>query len=165
MADQNQTDVEDRLWKEIDKGRFGMLGLVGEEHRDHFQPMTAYPERKTGTIWFFTRDDTDLAKAANGGMAMMTFQTKDQDLHACLGGQLWASRDPERIEKFWNPILAAWYPEGKDDPHLTLLRLDLDSAAVWLSDAGPVKFAYEIARANIKGQKPDLGDRAEIQFN
>jgi len=37
---------------------------------------------------------------------MLTFQTKDQDMHACLGGQLWVTRDRDRIEKFWNPVIA-----------------------------------------------------------
>jgi general stress protein 26 len=169
MTDQhNPKDVENRLWKEIERGRYGMLGLVGVEHPQHFQPMTAFPESENGQIWFFTRDDTDLAKAvtaAEAPHAMLTISSKDQEVQACLGGTLALSQDRERIEKFWSPVVAAWYPDGKDDPHLTLLRMDLEDAAVWLSEAGPVRFAFEIARANLTGRKPDLGGRAEVKFN
>jgi len=164
----NPKDVEDRLWKEIERGRYGMLGLVGVEHPQHFQPMTPFPEPENGQIWFFTRDDTDLAKAVaagGGGHAMLTISSKDQDVKACLGGTLTLSQDRTRIDKFWNTVVAAWYPDGKDDPHLTLLRMDLDSATVWLSEAGPVRFALEIARANLTGRQPDLGGRANVQFN
>lgn len=164
----NPKDIESRLWKEIERSRNGMLGLVGVEHRQHFQPMTAFPEPENGQVWFFTRDDTDLAKAvaaSDAPHAMLIVSTKDQDLQACLGGTLALSLDRERIEKFWNPVVAAWYPDGKDDPQLTLLRMDLDSAAVWLHEAGPVRFAFEIARANMTGRQPDLGGRANIQFN
>ena len=161
-------DVEARLWKEIEHNRNGMLGLVGVEHHHHFQPMTAFSEPETGQIWFFTRDNTELAEAvaAEGAPhAMLIVSSKDQDIQACLGGTLTLSHDAARIDRFWNAAVAAWYPDGKDDPHLTLLRLDLDSAAVWLHEAGPVRFAFEIARANMTGREPNLGDRANVQFN
>jgi general stress protein 26 len=146
-----------------------MLGLVGVEHPQHFQPMTPFPEPENGQIWFFTRDNTDLAKAVAAAgepsHAMLTISSRDQDVKACLGGTLTLSQDRTRIDKFWNSVVAAWYPDSKDDPHLILLRLDLDSATVWLSEAGPVRFAYEIARANMTGREPDLGGRAEVRFN
>jgi general stress protein 26 len=31
----------------------------------------------------------------------------------------------------WNPFIAAWFEKGKDDPKLTLLRLDPDDAQIW----------------------------------
>jgi general stress protein 26 len=162
----NQAEMQDRLWKEIDKGRTGMLGLVGEAPHQHFQPMTAFAEPETGQIWFYTRTDTDLAKAvADGGEAMYIIQSKDQELQACIGGRLSLSHDRARIEKYWGPVVAAWYPEGKDDPRLTLLRLDCRDAAIWLSEAGPVKFAYEIARANMSDKEPDLGGRANVNLS
>jgi hypothetical protein len=61
-------------------------------------------------------------------------------------------------------MVSAWFPEGKDDPRLTLIRMDLSDAAVWLTEAGPVRMAFEIAKANINKSEPDLGDRANINF-
>lgn len=162
----NQAEMQDRLWKEIAKGRTGMLGLVGDAHTQHFQPMTAFAEAETGDIWFFTRRDTDLARAvAEGAEAMYVIQTKDQELHACIGGRLTLSHDQVRIDKYWNAVVAAWYPNGKDDPQLTLLRLDARDAQVWLSEAGPVKFAYEITKANVTHKQPDLGETAKLNLS
>lgn len=160
-----QPEIEDRLWKEIDKGRFGMLGITGERSR-HFQPMTAFAERETGEIWFYTYKDTDLARAIqDGAEAMFIVVSKDQELQACLGGRLTLSHDDARIEKYWSPHVAAWYPEGKDDPRLTMLRFEARDAEVWLTEAGPVKYGWEIARANTSGRTPDLGDRASLNLN
>ena len=36
------------------------------------------------------------------------------------------------IERLWNPFIAAWF-EGKDDPKLTLLRLNAEQAEIWLN--------------------------------
>ena len=61
--------------------------------------------------------------------------------------------------------MSAWFPKGKNDPDLTLIRFDLDDAAVWLSEAGPIKFAFEIAKANLSGRQPDVGESANIRLN
>jgi general stress protein 26 len=42
--------------------------------------------------------------------------------------------DPAVIDRLWNPFVAAWYPGGKDDPELRLLRFDPESAQVWLNE-------------------------------
>src|SRR3954468_17828734 len=89
MSDHSQAELEVRLWKEIEKARYGMLGVVGRAPAQHFQPMTAFCERDNGQIWFFTRTDTDLAQAVTSGAdAMFVVQAKDQGFQACIGGRL-----------------------------------------------------------------------------
>lgn len=158
----DQASAETLLWDAIEKERTGMLGLMGADQ--HFQPMTAFLERDSRQIWFFTYRDTDLAQAtAEGGHAMFVLQQKD--LQACIGGRLTQVQDRERMDRFWNPMVAAWYPDGKDDPRLTLLRLDCDDAQVWITEAGPVRFAFEIAKANMGKDRPDLGERRDLNFH
>ncbi len=156
-------EVQERLWKAIDDDHTGMLGLTHDQH--HFQPMTAFVERDTNTLWFYTRTDTDLAQsvAANGGDAAFIFL--DRKLQACVDGRLSLSRDRDRIERWWNAHVAAWYPEGKDDPALILLRMDVDEAAVWLSEGGVIKYAIEVAKANLGKSTPDVGERRDVTFN
>lgn len=160
-----QAEVEKKLWKALEDTRTGMLGLVGGEPQ-HFQPMTGFEEPEANRLWFFTRDDTDLAKdvAAGNTEAMYNIVTKDTKVYACLGGELTVQMDRARIDKFWNPVVAAWYPEGKDDPHLTLLCFQLDDARVWLNDKGPVKFMIEVAKANLTHELPDAGTKADVTF-
>jgi general stress protein 26 len=158
-------ELEVRLWKEIKQVRFGMLGLVGDAPHQHFQPMTAFSEPENGQIWFYARSDSDLAHAiASGAEAMFIVQAKDQDFQACIGGRLELQPDRERINRYWNPVVAAWYPGGRDDPKITLLRLDARDAQVWLSESGPLKFAWEIAKANLGHGEPDLGETSTLDF-
>ena len=74
-------------------------------------------------------------------------------------------RDQDRIDKYWGPMVAAWYPEGKDDPRLTLLRFDCRQAQVWLTEAGPIKYAWEVARAHMGGGRPDLGQQSTLDLH
>src|SRR5690606_36607715 len=163
MSDLDRREAEQRLWDAIDDTRIGMLGL--HEPGQHMQPMTAFCEPETNSIWFFTRRTTDLARDAAGGReAMFCLISKDRKLYACVGGRLQPSHDPERIERHWNPVVASWFSDGKDDPELTLLRLDADDAQIWLNEAGPIRFAWEVARGNLTDHQPDMGERAHVNF-
>ena len=161
----SEAELQDRLWKEIDKARYGMLGLMGQSPAQHFQPMTAFCERDGAQIWFFTRNDTDLARATERGrQAMFIVQAKDQGFQACVGGRLVQEFDTARMQRYWNPVVAAWYPEGQNDPHLTMLRLDVSDARVWLSETNPVAFGFQIVKANMTGKEPHVGESAPVQF-
>lgn len=162
MADAvDHKQAEKRLWKELGRHRQGMLGVVGGAPH-HFQPMTQFNEPEARTIWFFTRTDTDLVHQIDEGKAMFVIQ--DDKFQACIGGRLHLDPDRSKIDAFWNPMVAAWYPDGKDDPRLALLRFDLEDAELWMTDAGPIKVAFEVVRANLGDRTPDLGDRAHLDL-
>jgi len=161
----DRAEVEKRLWDEIEKhGHTVMLG-AHTHPMQHFQPMTALVEKERGQIWFFTRTDTDLAKSIQEGKSAMMIVQNGQKFHACVGGELTLQHDPARIDKYWHPMVAAWYPQGKDDPKLTLLCLDVSDAQVWISEGGPIKFAFEIAKANATGETPDVGGSRRLDLN
>ena len=168
MADRNLTvrEAEEEFWNHLEKSNTGMLGL--DQPGYHAQPMTAFRDGETSTIWFFTRDDTDLARDAgvgSGQSAMFHYGSKDQNVWACIHGELSVhGHDRDVIDRYWNPVLAAWYPDGKDDPNLTILRFDADDGRVWVNEGGLFRFAYEIAKANVTKTLPDSGDVVDIKL-
>ena len=158
--------AEEAFWDSLKKSNTGLLGL--DQPGYHAQPMTAFRDEETGTIWFFTRDDTDLARDAgvgSGQSAMFHYGSKDQNVWACVHGELSAhGQDRAIIDRYWNPVLAAWYPEGKDDPHLTILRFEAGDGRVWVNEGGFFKFAFEIAKANVTKTLPDSGDVVDVKL-
>jgi general stress protein 26 len=157
--------VRERLYKEVDDARFGMLGVIGAPVQHHFNPMACYPDKETGRIWFFTKKGTDLARDAGAGeSAMFIVTSKDQEFQACIGGDLREQYDRAKLEQFWDAHIAAWYPDGKDDPELTMLCFEPQDADVWISKAGPVKYAYETAKANVTHSIPDVGGKTNLQL-
>ena len=158
--------AEEAFWDSLKKSNTGLLGL--DQPGYHAQPMTAFRVEETGTIWFFTRDDPDLARDAGVGSsqsAMFHYGSKDQNVWACVHGDLSVhGQDRAIIDRYWNPVLAAWYPEGKDDPHLTILRFEAGDARVWVNEGGFFKFAFEIAKANATKTLPDAGGVTDVDL-
>lgn len=166
MSDRSESEIRERLFKTVRKQRDGMLGLVGSDIQ-HPQPMTTLIDDDQETpFYFLTRDDTDLAQAVSRGddQGLYVFQDHDGDLWASVLGRLTISVDRDVVERFWNPVVAAWYPDGKDDPHLRVLTFVPSDAQVWIQTEGPVRFGWAIAKANATGTTPDVGQRAELKL-
>ena len=124
-------ELERDFWKAIASDRTLMLGLDGVAD-GHVQPMTALVEDERGPLWFFTTRDNSLVRAlGQSHRAIAAFVAKDHDLFASLQGELSLSEDRAVVDRLWNPLIAAWYEGGKDDPALVLLRLDPGQAEIW----------------------------------
>ena len=156
--------VEAKLWEEIEATRFGMLATLAAP-QDHFQPMTAFAEPESGTLWFFTGQDSDLARSATGGAkAMFVFFSRDRELQASIRGELTVHLDDLHRDKYWSSTVSAWFSKGKSDPNLAMLKFACAEAQVWISEGGGIKFGWEVARANVTGARPEIGGRADVKL-
>lgn len=96
--------------------------------------MTAKLDKDANSaIWFFTKRDHHLAQM---GPSFCTFASKDHKIFARFEGVLSEETSRERLDKEWDRQTAAWYDQGKDDPNLLMLRMDLGDAEIWDSDLG-----------------------------
>ncbi|WP_313913552.1 pyridoxamine 5'-phosphate oxidase family protein [Tahibacter sp.] len=128
-------ELEQKFWKSLKSDMTVMLGLDGTED-GHTRPMTAQVEEERGPVWFFTSVDNKIAQQLVGGTgerATVAFSAKGHDLFASVQGSLRVDKDRAVIDRLWNPFIAAWFEDGKDDPKLTLLRLDAERAEIWLN--------------------------------
>ena len=130
-----EQDLQAKFWKALHSDRTMMLGLDGVED-GHARPMTGQAEGDHGPIWFFASKDNGIVqKLASGNRAIATFVDKGHDLFATIHGTLAIDTSRSVIDRLWNPFVAAWYEGGKDDPKLALLRLDAETAEIWLNES------------------------------
>jgi general stress protein 26 len=138
MADPQE--IKRHFWKKLADSPFVMIGIDGGGHHE---PLTAQLDKdQVDTLFFFIGKDNRLA---GGGQAMAQFVSKGHDFFACLSGKARIDNDFGLIDKLWNKQVEAWFPGGKDDPNLALLRFDIDDAEMWETDmslAGKVKMLF-----------------------
>ena len=108
----SDSELEAKFWKALAGDRVGMLGLVGDK-AGHSQPMSAqilHDEHARGPIWFFTANDTDLARTwVDAHRASLHFSSKGHDLFASVEGELVVDNNRAVIDRLWNKFVAAWY--------------------------------------------------------
>ncbi|WP_210356863.1 MULTISPECIES: pyridoxamine 5'-phosphate oxidase family protein [Sphingomonas] len=141
MADHDDPrEIADKFLSKLKDSPFVMIGLTNGEHSE---PMTAQlDDERPNTLFFFSGRDN---RIASGGDAMAQFVGKGHDFFACLAGTVSQDNDRAQIDRLWNNQVEAWFPGGKEDPNLTLLRFDIDSAELWETDislSGRVKMLF-----------------------
>ena len=131
MADDaNPQEVAQKFLAKLKDSPFVMIGLEGDGQ--HSEPMTAQVDDAIpNTLFFFAGKDN---RIAGGGDAMAQFASKGHDFFACLMGTVSTHNDRAQIDKLWDKNAEAWFPEGKEDPNLALLRFDIESAELWETD-------------------------------
>lgn len=127
----NPAELKQEFWKALADSPF--VFLQRDDEPDTAVPMTAQLDKDAnGAIWFFTRRDHPLARM---GPATATFAGKDHEMFARFSGSLSEEASKERLDELWGQPIEAWF-DGKDDPNLLLLRMDLGQAEIWNSDLG-----------------------------
>ena len=142
------SDITTKMWKAMSESPKVMVSLVNEDM--HAEPMYAQLDSKAnGMFWFYTTKENRIAK---GGKAMIHFASKGHDVFACIRGTLVTENRPEIIDKYWSNPVEAWYEKGKEDPHLLMLRFELNDAEIW--DADPsIKGVFKMLTG--KNVKPE----------
>jgi general stress protein 26 len=142
---EKDAELEARFWAALRKDMTVMLGLGTEIE---YRPMTAQFATKEdhGPAWFFTSTDTDLGRHVQGGAreASFHFVSKGHDVWATVSGMLQVDMNRAMIDQLWNPYVSAWYEDGKDDPKLLLLRMDLSHAKIWKDGSSLVAYALTL---------------------
>jgi general stress protein 26 len=145
------------FWDRVDAVNAGMIE-TGDGAR--WVPMSHIAERDARTLWFITADGTVTADEAAAGPIECNYILADngKGLFACLTGTLRMSNDRDKLEQLWNTVADSWFDKGIDDPDVRLLSLSIDGGEVWLTPTSGIRFVFDIARAQITGDSPDMGE-------
>ena len=142
------------LIKEID---FAMLTTVEPDGSLRSRPMSTQQREFDGDLWFFTRADTPkVDEVEREQNVCVAYARPDRQHYVSVSGKARLVRDRAKIEELWNPAYKAWFPEGLDDPHLTLLRFEADGGQYWSSPGGMLEVLGAFVKAVATG-KPGQG--------
>ncbi|MFN3844890.1 MAG: pyridoxamine 5'-phosphate oxidase family protein [Paracoccaceae bacterium] len=140
-------------------------GFLGTENGvARMVPMSHQLRDGDSTIWFITARDTDLAEAARQGRTQATYIVAEggKGLYAVIEGELLQDNDTGLRDALWSTVADSWFKGGKTDPQVCILGLVPSSAEVWLTPTSGLSFAFNILRAQVTGQQPDMGTQGKL---
>ncbi len=155
------TLTQDDFWSHLDGVQAGMLAIGNARP----VPMSHYADREARALWFITAKGTDLVDATRDGVkpARYILASGNGKLYARIDGHATLSNDRAKLDEIWNVIADSWFEDGKTDGDLALVRVDLNEAEVWITNGG-MRFLYEIAKAQMTDEKPDMGTHGTLHF-
>lgn len=146
------------LWPKIKRAHIGMFTTQDEHGHLISHPMTNQQVDQDGVLWFFASDQSAIAH--NIGMnpdVNVSFMRPDENLYVSVCGQAEEIKDRRKIREMWSPELGTWFPEGEDDPHLSLIKVTVHSAEYWDLEANKMLQLFKLAKAMVTGNPPDAG--------
>jgi len=149
--------------KDID---FCMLTTIDEQGDPHSRPMSSNGDiDPNGDIWFFTGASSHkVSEIENSPKVNVSFADPKNQRYVSVTGSAQLTRDPKKIEELWRPEFKMWFPKGKDDPEIALMRIRLEKAEYWDSPSSTIAYVVNFVSAVVTGKQPEFGENKKVEL-
>jgi len=163
---QTQHDSLEKLRDLIKDIDFCMLTTIDEQGDPHSRPMSSNGDiDRNGDLWFFTNASSHkVNEVERSPKVNVSFADPDNQRYVSITGVAELIRDRARIDELWRPEFKIWFPKGKDDPEVALLRITLEKGEYWDSPSSTIGYALSFVSSLVTGKEPDLGENKKVNL-
>ena len=158
------TDTNDtaKIWEMIKDTQFAML-TSDDDGVLRSRPMVASQTDFDGVLWFFTRASSHKVTEVQGDPRVnVSYSDPGKQNYVSLSGTTRLVRDQADIDAHWSESVRTWFPKGKTDPDIALLRVDVQQAEYWDAPNSKMLHAYGYVKAVLTGASPDPGGHGKV---
>ncbi|OJF12711.1 pyridoxamine 5'-phosphate oxidase family protein [Couchioplanes caeruleus] len=166
MAEHTEQEKRDKLKELVKDARIGMLTTMTADGRHVSRPMALQDVEFDGDLWFFAYADSDLvAQIRSYPQVNVSFSDAKQHAWTSVSGVAVQTDDRAKAEELWSPPLKAWFPDGLETPHLTLVKVHAESAEYWeAAHSSRVVTLLGYVKAAVTGKTPDAGEHETVRL-
>lgn len=147
----------------VKASKIALLTTVTPSGQLHSRPLATQETDFDGDLWFFTQDPSPkVDDIKHNDQVNAAFESGKGYLS--ISGSATLVHDRDKINDLWSPALEAWFPDGKDDPTVALIKVSAQSAEYWATNEPGVVTMFKIAKAALTGGQPDVGDNKSVDL-
>lgn len=148
-------DVQNKLIETLRKFDTVMVTTTAQNGTMHARPMAVAEVDDAGELWFVTaKDSAKCEEVKADARAVVTGQEGGR--YCSVSGRIDVIADRERVRALWKEAWKVWFPEGKEDPNIVLMRVRPEIGEYWDNRGTQgVRYLFEAARALLNGQSAD----------
>ena len=159
----NTNDGKSRLHDVVNDFDVAML-VTHTANTIHARPMSiARLDEGLGAYLVTDVNSIKIDEISANPNAVLTFQSSKQ--FASVRGMLTVTSDRQLIDQMWKEAWKVWFPGGKSDPNIALLKFTAHDGEYW-DNAGMqgIKYVYDAAKAYLTGDtiKTDEEQHAKV---
>ncbi len=148
------TDTTHHLREILESFDTAMLITRAAGEQQHARPMAVAAVEGLATLWFVTSASSPKAlEVQRDARVSATFQSSAR--FVALSGHAELVRNPAKVDELWKASWNVWFPEGKNDPSIVLIRVDVADVEFW-DNAGSkgIRYVFEAAKALFNKDAP-----------
>jgi general stress protein 26 len=154
-----------KVFELIKDVQVAMFTTRAEDGVMHARPMVGKRDERAGELWFFTGEDAlKVDEIERDPRVQLSYAEPDDQNYVSISGRAEVWREPGKIKELWSEPLRTWFPNGPDDPNITLIRVKLERASYWDSPSSTMVYAYGYLKARLTGEPPQPGEVDEVDF-
>jgi general stress protein 26 len=151
-----------KLRKLVKGARVAMLTTIAPDGTLRSRPMATLKAPFEGDLWFFTRASAPKTdEIRDNDKVNVSFSAEDENRYLSISGTASVARDSDRITKYWSGRLKSWFPDGKKDPDLALLRVRVDRAEYWDKKTAAMVHLSGLVKSNLRADPAVDNRKAE----
>lgn len=127
------------------------------------RPMSVKKVCDQGNFWFLSPGDSDKNQEISNDPRVQLFISNTSNYEfLSVYGKATISRDKEKIDELWSDIAKAWFPEGKDDPRVTVIKVSPEEGFYWDTKDGKLVSMIKILASAVTGKTLQEGVEGTI---
>jgi general stress protein 26 len=140
-----------------------MLTTVATDGTMSSRPMAVQDKPFDGSLWFLTRSSSEkIDEIRQDQHVTLTFAEPKDSKYITLKGRASVSQDRTKIKDLWNPMYKAWFPKGKDDPDIAVLRVDVTEGDFWEASSNKLVVGAKYIAAALTGGTLPVGEAGHV---
>ena len=155
----------DELYERIKDHRTALLATVTKDGYVHARPMMTQEREPDADLWFVTPMDSDKVQEiqAHPRVGVIYFRESD-GAYVSIEGEARIIQDKATIRDKWKETWRMWFPEGPDQANLCLIKVSAHGAEYWEPKGTKLTVMFEMARAALTGDHPEIGEAKAIDL-
>ena len=120
------------------------------------RPMSKQLVDEDGSIWFLSRKDSGKnAEIDQDPFVQLLFQANKHSGFVSIYGTAKIIDDQQKIDELWQPMFKVWFQKGKNDPIISLIKVDPTEGYYWDTKNGQAIAFLKIAASLVTGKAMD----------
>jgi general stress protein 26 len=156
------TDERSRLHGLLKSFDVAMLVTIAEGGDVHSRRMAIAQVDDDCTVWFVTSKASAKVREADSRHRAQVVCQKGWSAFVALTGRTTVIDDSATLDRLWKKSYEVWFPKGKSDPDVTLMRVDPEEGEYWdETGTNKLRYLFSAAKAFVSGTRPTVGGRDE----
>jgi len=129
------------------------------------RPMVAAQKDFAGELFFFTRASAPkVGEVEQHSQVNVSYADADKQNYVSLSGTGKIVHDPAVVSAHWSEAMRTWFPKGKNDPEIAILKVSVDQAEYWDAPSSTMVYLYGYAKAVTTGMSPHPGENEKVRL-
>ncbi|HSI74353.1 MAG TPA: pyridoxamine 5'-phosphate oxidase family protein [Lunatimonas sp.] len=129
------------------------------------RPMSSQKVCEEGNIWFFSEvGSIKNREIEQDNQVRLFYSHPGINSYLVVNGEAELVFDRAIIEELWSPSVKAWFPEGKDDPNISVIKVKPTSGYYWDTKGSKMVNFFRMVASAASGKNLIKGNEGTISI-